>query len=219
MSEITVVTSLIGGRDNLRDDQTDETSKFIAFTDQIKSDKWQIKPPYRLFNSIRRNSRVPKILIHQFVDTEYSIWLDANIALRVPAQELVDKHLKDHDFAVFRHPERDCIYDEAMIAAVHRLDDPEVIIEQVKGYEDRGFAKHKGLAECNVVIRRHTPKVEQFNNAWWSEYCRHSVRDQISFMYVADKVGLRVNFIEQAARWGNPDFSFVNHLKDNRQEL
>lgn len=219
MSKITVVTALTGGRDNLRDDQSDIDSDFVAFVDKpMNTRKWKMKKCYDRFTSPRRNSRIHKILVHQYVDTEYSVWLDANIALRVPAQRLVDEYLKDYDFAVFRHPERDCLYDEAMISAVHYLDDPEVIIEQAKTYEDRFFAKKKGLAECNVIIRRHTPKVEAFNNAWWSEYCRHSVRDQISFMYAADKVGLRVNFITPAARAGNPYFSFKNHLIDNRQE-
>src|SRR5690606_11150176 len=101
-----------------------------------------------------------------------------------------------HDIAVFKHPQRDCLYDEATVCALRRLDDPETIIEQVKTYEDRGFSKHKGLCECGIILRRHTPRVERFNEVWWSEYSRHSRRDQISFMYAADKVGLRVNQIE-----------------------
>jgi len=47
-----------------------------------------------------------------------------------------------------------------------------------------------------MIIRRHTKKIEQFNNAWWAEYCRFSVRDQLSFMYCLDKIGIPVNLID-----------------------
>lgn len=104
--------------------------------------------------------------------------------------------MKDYDLALFKHPNRDCIYDEAIKCAVKQLDDPEVIIEQAKKYEDSGFAKHKGLGECNILFRRNTPKVREFNNAWWSEFTRHSRRDQISFMYAVDTVGIPVNVID-----------------------
>ena len=151
---------------------------------------------YDRFTDPRRNSRVPKMLAHQFVDTEYSIYLDGNCSLLKPAQELVDLYLKDHDLAVFIHPKRDCIYDEATKCAVSKLDDPEVIIKQVSRYEKEGYAKHKGLCECMMILRRHTKKVEEFNNTWFSEWVTGSVRDQISFMYSVNKVGLRINVID-----------------------
>ena len=102
---------------------------------------------------------------------------------------------KDFDIAMYQHPNRDCLYEEAKTCMKMGLDDPETIIEQAKMYEDKGYAKHKGLCECGIIIRRHTPKVERFNEAWWAEYTRHSRRDQISCMYAADKVGMRINKI------------------------
>lgn len=195
-SNITVLTSITGGKDHLIEGQTKGNALFIAHTDaQTTSTDWTIKPAFNRFLSPRRNSRVPKMLAHQFASTEYSIWIDGNARLLVSPETLIEKYLANHDLAVFKHPIRDCLYDEATVCAVRKLDDPETIIEQAKTYEDAGYAKHKGLCECGVIIRRHTPKVEQFNNAWWSEFCRHSVRDQISFMYAVDKVGLRINQI------------------------
>jgi hypothetical protein len=41
------------------------------------------------------------------------------------------------------------------------------------------------------MLRRHTPAVNAFNEAWWDEIARGSKRDQLSFPYVARKVGLR----------------------------
>jgi len=150
---------------------------------------------YNRFTDGRRNSRIQKILTHKYIDSEYSIYIDGNIKLITSPEKLIEKYLKDCDLAVYKHPNRDCIYDEAMVCAKMGLDNAEVIIHQAKSYEDSGYGKHKGLAECGIIMRRHTKKVEEFNNAWWAEYCVHSRRDQISFMYAVDKVGIPINII------------------------
>jgi len=197
-SNITVYTCITGGKDNFIENQVTGNANFVAFLDETNySNTWKIKKAYDKFIDPRRNSRIQKILAHQYIDTEYSIYIDGNIELIAKPEELIEKYLGDYDLAVFKHPNRDCLYDEAKVCAVRGLDDPELIIEQAKRYEDQGFAKHKGLAECGMIIRRHTPKVEQFNNAWWSEWCRYSKRDQISFMYALDKVGLAVNIVNE----------------------
>lgn len=151
---------------------------------------------YDKFIDPRRNSRVPKILAHKFVDTEYSVYLDGNCSLLKKPEILIERYLKDHDLAVFKHPKRDCIYDEAITCAKSGLDDPETIIKHVSAYEKQGYARQKGLCECMMILRRHTKKVEEFNNAWFSEWATGSVRDQISFMYAVDRVGIRVNIID-----------------------
>jgi hypothetical protein len=96
---------------------------------------------------------------------------------------------------MFKHVGRDCIYDEAMICAKMKLDDPETIIEQAKYYEDHEFPKHKGLWECGFMIRRNNERTRRFNEAWWADYCRFSRRDQISSMPAMDLAGIIVNTI------------------------
>ena len=193
-SNITVLTSITGGKDELQEDQSVGNAQWVAYT-AAPSKTWSIKPAPDLFKDERRNSRAPKILSHLYSDTEYSIWIDGNLSLLKPPEEIIERYLGEHDFALFQHPKRDCIYDEAIRVAKANLDDPEKIIEQVTRYEKSGYGKHKGLCECGVLIRRHTKKVKEFNNYWWSEYTRGCVRDQISFMYAVEQVGLRINKI------------------------
>lgn len=214
MSDITVLTSITAGKDYLRDDQCTEGAIFIAYVSaDHRSEVWEQRPAYDRFHSARRNSRIPKILSHQFCDTEYSIWLDGNIALRVDPVRLVEMWLgADYDFAVFKHPERNCIYEEAVNCIGYGADDPEVINQQVSKYANSGYAKNFGLAEANVIVRRHSKRVIEFNNAWWAEYCVHCVRDQISFMYAAKTIGLRMNFITPSVFTGNTHFHGVAHL-------
>lgn len=195
---IAVVTSICGGKDHLLEDQAFGSAKWIAFVDRpMPSAAWEIRPAYDRFKSPRRNSRIVKMLIHQFVDAEYSIWIDGNQRLHRPPEELIERFLAQHDLAAFKHPLRDCLYGEAEDCAAKRLDDPRIIDEQAGVYRERGFRRHAGLCECCVLIRRHVPPVARFNEAWWSEFCRHSARDQIAFPVAVDSSGVRLNCIEE----------------------
>jgi hypothetical protein len=200
MSEITVFTSITGIKDFLVEQQTKGDARFVAYLDKANetlSNDWETREAYDKFYSPRRNSRIHKILAHQYVDTKYSIWIDGNLRLLSTPESLVERYLDGYDLAVFKHPVRSCIYKEAVVCAERGLDDKKILLEQVKKYSTENFAEEKGQAECMMLIRRHTPKVEVFNNYWWSEHCRFSVRDQISFMYAVDKAALRVNFIDE----------------------
>lgn len=198
--DITVYTSVVGGFDKLEDCQEDDTANYIAFTEQ-QSDTWDCRKPYDKFKDNRRNSRIQKIMPHLFFDSEYSIYLDGNIRLKVPAQQLIDEYLKDKDVAVIRHIGRDCIYDEADACMNLKKGNPLELAEQVKEYSKIGWKKHAGLAECGVIIRRHTKAVEQMNEKWWAHYCRYSERDQISFPLAFPFE--KINLIEQSY-WRHP---------------
>ncbi len=115
--------------------------------------------------------------------------------LLISPEEVIKRYMDGYDMALFTHGARDCIYDEAMTVAKLKLDDPEIIIEQAKYYEDNEYAKHKGLLQGGFIVRRHNARVERFNEAWWADYCRFSRRDQLSLMPAIDKSGVTVNVI------------------------
>lgn len=211
-NKISVVTSVTNRRDALRSEQNTSGAHFIAYVDEITdSPVWEQRPACRLFTSARRNSRIHKLLIHQYVDSGYSLWMDANISLRVPAEQLIDEWLGQHDIAMFRHRVRHCLYQEARICGQLQLDDPQVIAAQTAAYRAQGFPEDAGLGEACVILRRHTAAVERFNNAWWSEYSRHSVRDQISLMVAARKASVSLNLITPT-RFEHPYFASAPRL-------
>jgi hypothetical protein len=137
--------------------------------------------------------------------------MDGNARLVVPAKVVIDEWLKDADMALCKHHARDCIYDEGELCARYKLDDPGTIYEQLDTYRKAGFGEHHGMGECTVLVRRHTAKVEEFNNTWWSEFCRHSCRDQVSFAYAVDRSGIKVNYIEPSI-YKHPYFKLQSHL-------
>lgn len=195
---IEVITNICGGKDKLIDNQVTGNAKFTCFTDgDLKSNTWDIKTAYDKFKDPRRNSRMAKIMPHKYSKAGIIITIDGNMRLLVSPEQLVEKYLGDYDMAIFNHGGRDCIYDEAIAVAKLGLDDVETIIEQVKFYEDDGFAKKKGLAQGGIIIRRNNKKTQAFNEYWWADYCRYSRRDQLSLMPAIDKAGLRVKFINE----------------------
>lgn len=205
-----IYTVITGGKDILNEDINMQGVKLVCFTDEdLKSDKWEIRKIPKLFTDNRRNSRLPKMCPHIFFpNEEYSLYLDANIILKVPLKKLINEWLEDTDIAVFKHSTRDCLFDEAKECIRLELDDKEVIENHVARYKD--FPKHKGLYQGGVILRKHTPKINKFNEMWWAEYCAGSKRDQISLPYCIEKSGISINAINSHA-YIHPYFEMFNH--------
>lgn len=204
---LTVITSITGGRDNLREDFNKTNDIYIAYLDEeVSSDMWDVRKSYDRFKNLKMNAKIHKVLAHQFIDTKYSIWLDGNISLKVEPKALLE-WVKDKDIAVWKHFGRDCCYEEAKTVIGCGLDDKWIVNMQMDKYRSEGYLENAGLGECNVIVRKHTKEINALCEKWWAEICRHSTRDQLSFNYVfRDKV----NLIE-----GNPrnhkDFNYNNH--------
>lgn len=136
-----------------------------------------------LFKHSRRNSKIYKVLPHMFLSNHtWSVWVDANIRLNISPGELVS--IAKKDVLVFRHPDRNCLYEEAQVCIDAGLDDKQTILEQTQRYRNERFPLEAGLAICGVLVRKNTEKVRRLNELWWTEICCGSHRDQISFPYV-----------------------------------
>ncbi len=154
----------------------------------------------------RRASRQLKILSHVYLpQADVVFWMDANMTIACDLDAVVEAHLSRYDLATFQHPERDCIYDEAVAVVESGKDDPDVVNQQVARYRQEGYPPHNGLANCCVLLRRHTNAVKLFNKLWWRELTLGSQRDQLSFNYVANRVALKYSIIERANSKG-PQF-------------
>ena len=205
-----IYTVITGKKDILNENINSEGAKLVCFTDKpMESKNWEIRILPDLFKDVRRNSRIAKMLPHIFLpDAEYSLYIDGNVGLKIPLQELIDDWLKETDIACFHHMTRDCYYDEAKECNRLGLDDKETIIQQLIRYYP--FPKHKGLYQGGVILRRHTKEVEKFNEAWFAEYCCGSKRDQISFPIAIMRTGLKINANIGHAYY-DKRFTFIHH--------
>lgn len=204
---------ITGGKDTLSEDINIKGAKAVCFTDDptLKSEKWEIRQIPSLYKDIRRDSRTVKMLPHIFFpEAEHSLYVDGNIICKVPMQRIISEWLQDDDIAVFKHHTRDCLFQEAQECIRLGLDDKDVIERHIERY--KGFPEHKGLYQCGVILRRHTPRIKRLNEAWHAEYVTGAKRDQISFPYVLEKEGISIFAIDSFA-YLHDYFEYRNHLK------
>lgn len=122
-----------------------------------------------------------------------SIWIDANTEIISPtfARETLAQL---HDgIALFAHPQRSCIYDEAKASL--RLAPEKYghlpIMEQVEYYQEQGYPEHAGLFACGTIARDHAAsKLAEFGRRWLHECVRWTYQDQLSFPVVCHELGI-----------------------------
>ena len=168
-----------------------------------------------LYTDNTRNAKKFKVLPHRYLqDYEYSIFIDGNMYVVGDVNDLVERYLNDSNIAFFDHNKnrmdpRDCIYDE--YNAIMNLgkndpnqkykDDPQVMYDQVKRYQDEGYPSHNGLITGMVILRRHNEKdCIRVMEDWWTEIKYGSKRDQLSFNYVAWKNNTKFNYMDGDSR-------------------
>jgi hypothetical protein len=216
MSNFVVYTAITDGYDPLRSPPANwrKHADFVAFLgDDSPAPGWEVRPIYHRFSDPCRNAKIHKILPHRFFPkAKYSLWIDGSIVIKspLPIQKWADKYLRDHDLAVFKHPVRHCIFQEGLYCMKKQLDHPEIIDRQMQKYYLSGYPLNNGLAECTILLRRHTPQMRRFNEAWYAEIQAHSRRDQLSFNYVAHQLGLEYNLLPGRVT-KNPHFARLRH--------
>lgn len=164
----------------------------------------------------RRTARHYKALPHHYMpDADVWIWVDGNVRLLAPPKVIVDKYLGDADLAIFKHPDRDCLYNEAAFCAKVHKGSPGILGKQTRLYEVEGMPRKWGLPETRVVIRRNTERIRELNDLWWHEIQEHSVRDQVSLPFVCWKLGLRWREIPGRCwvRNEHPHFHYEKHKR------
>lgn len=185
----------------------------VCFTDTLDHPAWRIvrmEPPVA---DPWRSIKILKLLAHQvFPNAEYSLWIDGNFSVRCDLDALVSTYLHDADIAVHAHPDRDCVYDEALVCMSLQRDAAVTMYAQMLRYAFEGFPRHAGLVAGGVLLRRHTEAVRALNELWHREVEGGSRRDQLSFNYAAWRLGLRYSVFDSHL-WNGPLFANRPHAK------
>lgn len=166
---------------------------YLLFTNNrsVKSDTWTVvyvESP--LDNKLL--SRDIKINPHKYLDRKYSasIYVDANVSLYGDITELCGFLDDNISFAVTRHSERDSVKKEIAACIEQKGTDPEEAWKQYEKYLEAGFTDTFGLAECTILVRRHSDyKLCALMELWWEEYLNGIKRDQVSLPYCIEMSG------------------------------
>lgn len=162
--------------------------EFRCYTDRkIESRTWKIEQRPPVPGGPRMAAKWWKMFPPEVASGDISIWIDASITV-TDVHEMVrvcKAALKGHDVALFKHPERTNIFDEAVAS----LQMPNKyyglpLIAQVEAYREEGLPHDSGLWAGGVIARKHSLKRVNFENDWWAENEKWSYQDQLSLPYV-----------------------------------
>lgn len=191
-TDIVVYTACFGGYDLPIPPRASEAVRYVAFTDDPDL---ALEAPWERVviegsGSPQRDARRVKVLPHEYLpEATIWIWVDANVEMTITPSEILSRTLESDSEApplwAFRHPERDCVYDEGAACVDLAKDDADTIYRQLAHYHRAGYPTKNDLAATAVVVRANTEEVRRFNEAWWAEMEAGSHRDQLSFDYAA----------------------------------
>ena len=208
-------------RDNLKEPKfVPKGCDFICFSDSSwSSKKWIVKPIESIDSDPVLSAKIYKILPHHFLkEYEYSIWVDGYFVIRGDVTILLEKYLAKAPMALYKHPQRNCIYEEAEACIELNKDNAETIRKQMELYRAEGYPKNNGLLACGLILRKNCPVVNKNDEDWWLEIRKHSKRDQLSFPYIARKNNLSYAVIDDNV-WDNPYIKKVPHRKKKKPLL
>ena len=188
----TVYTAIFGGFDTLEPPACAGRTEVkdvlhVCFTDRpMWVSGWDVRLVERQARDPRREARMYKTLSHLwFPDADVTIWQDGNVRLTVHPDRLANT--LEHpgvDMLALRHPERDCIYEEAKAVVHYGCATQGQVDEQIEVIAKSGYPPHNGLAETGLLVRRHNEAVRRFNETWWAWLTRYTLRGQLSFNYL-----------------------------------
>lgn len=201
----TVLTAIYDGYDTLQAFPVQDVEcETICVTDNptLLGSGWQ-RIVYEPRAGVHPNlaAKAPKMCPWRYTDADLTIWIDGSIM--VQSRSFV-REMCDFTFAQFAHPQRDCIYDEREASRYWKYDGLP-LDDQVAYYRSLGHPPHWGLWNGCLIVRRHSPELEKFGEAWLGECERWSFQDQISEPPMLRLHDLRPETIAGSYRWGqNP---------------
>lgn len=216
-SNIVVYTAIFGDYDVLIDPEVVEPGvDYVCFTDdeKLSSDVWQIRNVRPMTDPALSNRRI-KILAHEYLEEyELSVYIDGNIQILERIKPLVEDYLSTTDFALYKHPERSGIFEEAEACIEKNKAEQGPVREQLSYYRDVGFPDDRDLSENRILFRRHqNPEIKDLMWSWWREVSERVSRDQLSLMFVLWMNDVEYNLIPHSVR-DTPQFAIYPHRPD-----
>jgi hypothetical protein len=232
-----VYTAIFGGYDALKQPVAqDVPCDFVYFTDakmparvgawrtiRVKRDlaihpriqaKWFKLMSHRIFPRGRLAFHYAPLACRARADL--SMWVDGSI--QITSSRFVGdmrERLADGDWAMFMHPDRDCIYEEAQASVGMRKYRNLPIFPQVDAYRSI-VPRHGGLYACTVIVRRE-PSAERLravHELWWGENLKWTYQDQLSLPFVLRRTGGPDPVAIQECLWSNSWFDILPHTSD-----
>lgn len=199
MAKVLIYSANLGGFDNSSDHVEQvlpegiESIKYHRFTDDDY--------PPRASMSPRLQARIIKMFGWQFEpDFDYYLWVDSSCKLaKENSLKWFMEQLGEADMAVFKHPHRDTIQQEADYLK-HRLEiNCPYITPRYKNEDIDGQLKEvdpqQELYASTAFIFRNNSKTRHAMKDWWYHTSRYHSIDQLSLPFVLFENNVKVSVI------------------------
>lgn len=194
MADIVVATACYGAYDVLRAQAAqDVEADWVCFTDDAHLAP---PPPWRALY-VPSTCEHPRMAAKPYKMSPWGfwrhyLWVDANT--EVTHRSFVRQALaaRRNGLALFRHPQRRCIYDEAEACEPMPKYRGQPVAEQVAHYRAEGHPARAGLyAGGTIAWDWAEPGAVAVGRAWLAEIERWSYQDQLSLPVVLRRLGVR----------------------------
>lgn len=185
---IAVYTALFGKYDKIEAPMVHpENIDYYIITDieMPETTGWKIiEPtqylPRKQLNNIEKNrffKMLPQVVFSEY---DYSIYVDANVLIVSDLTPMINT-MHDFPLAMFRHKNRDCVYEEAEACIKKKKDSKDNLERHIQHLVENGVPKHAGLLEATIIVREHNNELcVKLMSQWWEEFLEFSKRDQLS---------------------------------------
>ena len=209
---VAIVSAIYGGFDHPKPPlpQTVPCRWVLVSDDPTPVDGWEkIHAPST--HHPRVAAKLPKLFPWEYAGpADYYIWLDGSFQVTSPTfvEEVV---ALGPTFAQFGHPDRLCIYEEALVSlGMEKYRKQGDVAGQVAAYRADGMPAGFGLWATGLIVRRGGMRVANHSAAWWDEIERWSYQDQVSEPFVSWKQDMRPEILPHAL-WANPWVTWHSH--------
>ncbi len=224
MNNIAVITSIFGGKDNLREiKEKVDGIDYFCFSDQdFLSETWKVVKRDGFSNrdnyTSRVNAKVYRILPFIFLpDYNYYVWVDGNHSPKNNILRLIaEMENQEKEFAFFAHNERNCVYDEIEACRNIRVDVSYLLDKQKDFYQKQNYPIKNGLFETPGFAFKKTSKTINLMLSWWEQINMFSSRDQISLPFCLWKANIEPMIIPGIVNGPNQNNEyFIDHGSHN----
>ncbi|MFZ4523798.1 MAG: glycosyltransferase domain-containing protein, partial [Bacteroidales bacterium] len=144
---------------------------------------------------------------------QYDIMIFIDGSIEITSADFVKfciDSLGDNSMALYQHPQRDCIFDEAVASMPLIKYQSQNISGQISFYNSL-YPKHGGLYACGVMVRKiQSPAIRDLMGKWWWEIIKWTYQDQLSFPVVC-KLQKFIPGIIPGNQYKNPFFKVHWH--------
>lgn len=194
---VAIITAIYDDYDDLKPTMAQQgiDVEWICVTDRAREGNgWRVVVEPRPGQHPNVAAKRPKMLPWEYTEANFSIWMDASFLVKSSYLALqMTQMVSMGPIAQFRHPWRDCVYDEAEASLQLPKYQGLPVAEQMAQYRAWGHPEHWGLWSTGFIVREHTASVKLLGERWLRTCQEWSFQDQLSEAVHLRLVGLTPN--------------------------